>query len=137
MYKLLIVDDEPLVCVGVQSILDWKALGIEIIGTAPQRTAGGRADRPAYADIVISDIKMPVKNGLKLAQECHETYGPLPVFIMLTSYEDFGYARQAIKAHVVDYLVKIELTKTPWANRYKTPSKRSGGTRPAPRHPWP
>ena len=109
MYKLLIVDDEPLVCVGVQSILDWKALGIEIVGTARNGQQAAELIAQHMPDIVISDIKMPVKNGLQLAQECHETYGPLPVFIMLTSYEDFGYARQAIKAHVVDYLVKIEL----------------------------
>ena len=109
MYTLLIVDDEPLVCVGVQSILDWKALGIEIVGTARNGQQAAELIAQHMPDIVISDIKMPVKNGLKLAQECHEAYGPLPVFIMLTSYEDFGYARQAIKAHVVDYLVKIEL----------------------------
>lgn len=109
MYKLLIVDDEPLVCVGVQSILDWKALDIEIIGTARNGQQAAELIDAHMPDIVISDIKMPVKNGLQLAQECREAYGPLPVFIMLTSYEDFGYARQAIKAHVVDYLVKIEL----------------------------
>lgn len=109
MYKLLIVDDEPLVCVGVQSILDWKSLDIEIIGTARNGRQAAELIAQHMPDIVISDIKMPVKNGLNLAQECREAYGPLPVFIMLTSYEDFGYARQAIKAHVVDYLVKIEL----------------------------
>lgn len=109
MYKLLIVDDEPLVCVGVQSMLDWKALGIEVIGTARNGQQAAELIAQFMPDIVISDIKMPVKNGLQLAQECSEKYGRLPVFIMLTSYEDFGYARQAIKAKVADYLIKLEL----------------------------
>lgn len=109
MFKLLIVDNEPLVCVGVQSMLDWTSLGIEVVGVA--RNGQHAADMIAehHPDIVISDIKMPVMDGLQLAEECSEKYGRLPVFIMLTSYDEFNYARQALKVQAVDYLIKLEL----------------------------
>jgi two-component system response regulator YesN len=109
MFKLLIVDDEPLVCVGVQSMLDWAALDVEIAGVARNGQHAAKMIEEHHPDIIISDIKMPIKNGLRLAQECNEKYGRLPVFIMLTSYEEFIYARQALKAQAVDYLIKPEL----------------------------
>lgn len=109
MFKLLIVDDEPLVCVGVQSMLNWAALGVEIAGVARNGQHAADMIEEHHPDIVISDIKMPVRNGLQLALECNEKYGRLPVFIMLTSYDDFNYARQALKAQAVDYLIKPEL----------------------------
>ncbi len=109
MYKLLIVDDEPLVCVGVQSMLDWAAMDVEVIGTARN---GGQAEEiiaKKKPDIVVTDIKMPVKDGLQLARESSDKNGPVPVFIMLTSFEEFEYARQALQAKAVDYLIKMEL----------------------------
>ena len=109
MFKLLIVDDEPLVCVGVQSMLDWASLGIEIVGIARNGQYAANMIEEHHPDIVISDIKMPIKNGLQLAQESSEKYGRLPVFIMLTSYDDFSYARQALQAQAIEYLIKPEL----------------------------
>lgn len=109
MLKLLIVDDEPLVCVGVQSMLDWATLGIEIVGVARNGQYAANMIEEHHPDIVISDIQMPVKNGLQLALECSEKYGRLPVFIMLTSYDEFNYARQALQVQAVDYLIKPEL----------------------------
>lgn len=112
MYKLLIADDEPLVCVGVQSMLDWAALGVEIVGVARNGQQAAEMIEQLQPDIVISDIKMPVKSGLQLAQECNEKYGSIPVFIILTSYEDFEFARKAIQAQAIDYLVKLELDES-------------------------
>ena len=61
--------------------------------------------------IVIADIRMPVMSGLDLVRKCREQTGELPVFIMLTSYEEFEYAREeALRYHVAEYLVKLELT---------------------------
>lgn len=109
MYKLLIADDEPLVCVGVQSMLDWASLDIEIVGIARNGEQAAEMIAETQPDIVITDIKMPLKTGLALARESQEKYGEVPAFIILTSYEDFAFARQAIQAHAVDYLVKLEL----------------------------
>lgn len=109
MYKLLIVDDEPLVQVGIKSMLDWNALDIEITGTAANGEAALKLIEEDLPDIVITDIKMPILSGLELVRICRERYGSLPAFLILTSYEDFAMAKQAISYQVTDYLVKLEL----------------------------
>ena len=66
MYQLLIVDDEPLVQAGIRSMLNWNELNIEICGTAMNGKAALEMIRQYRPDIVITDIKMPVMNGLEL-----------------------------------------------------------------------
>ena len=90
-------------------MLEWEKLGYTVCGTARNGKIALEVIEREQPDIVIADVKMPVMDGLALAHACHEK-GPLPVFIMLTSSEDFTYARRAIEAGVVDYLVKMELT---------------------------
>lgn len=109
MYKLLIVDDEPLVQVGIKSMLDWVTLDIEIVGTASNGEAALKLIEEQMPDIVITDIKMPILSGLELVRICRERFGSLPAFLILTSYEDFAMAKQAIAYRVTDYLVKLEL----------------------------
>lgn len=111
MYQLLIVDDEPLVQVGIKSMLNWAELGIEVCGTAMNGQAALKIIEDKSPDIVITDIKMPVMSGLELAKTCLERYGDArPNFIILTSYEDFHMAKEALTYQVSDYLVKLELT---------------------------
>ena len=111
MYKLLIVDDEPLVQVGIKSMLPWEAMQIEIIGIASNGQAALSIIEENMPDIVITDIKMPIMSGLELARTCLERYeNRQPAFIILTSYEDFSLAREALTCRVSDYLVKLELT---------------------------
>ena len=109
MLRILLADDEPLVLIGLQGMLEWEKLGYAICGTARNGRIAQELIVREQPDIVIADVKMPVMDGLALAHACHEK-GPLPVFIMLTSSEDFSYARRAIEAGVVDYLVKMDLT---------------------------
>jgi two-component system response regulator YesN len=110
MVKLLIADDEPLVCVGLRSMLKWEDYGIEIAGTARNGQQAAEIIENRRPDIVITDIKMPLKTGLELAEECAEKYGKIPLFIILTSFEEFDFVRRAIGVQAVDYLVKPELT---------------------------
>lgn len=111
MYKLLIVDDEPLVQAGIKSMLDWTEMDIEICGTAMNGQVALKIIEESSPDIVITDIKMPVMSGLELAHICYERYGSRhPVFIILTSYEDFHMAKEALTYQVANYLVKLELT---------------------------
>lgn len=111
MIKLLIVDDELLVVTGVKTIINWSELGIEICGTATNGSAALDMIEKYQPELVISDIKMPIMNGLELASTCHSRYGKLPLFILLTNYEEFQFVREAIKYGVVDYLIKLELDK--------------------------
>jgi two-component system response regulator YesN len=110
MVKLLIVDDEPLVCVGIRSMLKWEDLSVEICGTARNGQQALNMIEELKPEIVITDIKMPIKSGLELAEECHKKSGRLPLFIILTSFEEFEYVRRALVFQAVDYLVKLELT---------------------------
>ncbi|NLZ81257.1 MAG: response regulator [Clostridiales bacterium] len=111
MIKLLIIDDEPLVITGIKSMLNWGGLGIEICGTASNGSQALGFIEKYQPELVISDIKMPIMNGLKLAKTCNERYGKLPLFILLTSYDEFELVREAIRYDVVDYLIKLELNK--------------------------
>ena len=111
MYKLLIVDDEPLVQVGIKSMLNWQELDVGICGIAMNGQAALDIIEKEDPDIVITDLKMPIMSGLELIRNCRERYGSeRPAFIILTSYEDFQYAKEALRYQVTDYLVKIELT---------------------------
>lgn len=59
-------------------------------------------------DIVLIDIKMPVKDGLEVVRECRKAGSELPLFILLTSFEEFQFAKEAIRLGAVDYLIKLE-----------------------------
>ena len=110
MTRVLLVDDEPLVLIGMQSMIDWAGQGFELVGTA--RNGGEALERIAetHPDIVVSDIRMPVLDGLGLAARCREKDPALPAFIMLTSYEEFDYVRRSLSLGAVEYLVKLDLT---------------------------
>lgn len=109
MTKLLIADDEPLVQIGIKSMLNWADYGIELCGTAVNGAHALELIEEYSPEIVITDIRMPIMNGLELAKTCMETYGKIPLFIILTSYEEFQLVKEALSYQVVDYLVKLEL----------------------------
>lgn len=108
--KLIIADDEPLVLVGLQSMIGWAELGIEIVAVARNGKQLQDAIEKERPDLVITDIKMPIKSGLEVMKETSVTYGRLPLFILLTSYEEFSFVKEALLLQAVDYLVKLELT---------------------------
>jgi two-component system response regulator YesN len=108
MFKVVIIDDEALVRVGLKSIIDWNEQGCELIGEASNGQAGYDLIISNKPDIVITDIKMPVMDGLKMIKSLTEQ-NIRPKFIILSSYDDFNLARQAMKYGVEEYLIKLEL----------------------------
>lgn len=108
--KLLIADDEPLVQIGLKSMIQWEELDIEICGTASNGDSAWEMICRHHPDIVITDIRMPCSSGLELGRKCGQELGRIPVFIILTSYEDFQYVKEAMGFQAVDYLVKIDLS---------------------------
>jgi len=109
MYKLLIIDDEPLILVGLESMLPWADYDITVCGKASNGRQALEMIESLQPDIVITDIKMPIMNGLELIEECHKRFDPTPEFIILTCHEDFPYVKMALKYRVVDYLIKLGL----------------------------
>lgn len=110
MTRVFIVDDEPLVLIGMQGMLDWGELGYEVVGTARNGAEALKAFDDARPDIVISDIRMPVLDGLAMVEQCRQQDSALPAFIMLTSYEEFDYVKRSMRLGAVEYLIKMDLT---------------------------
>jgi len=110
MYRVIIVDDEPLILTGVASLIEWEEYGCTIIAKAANGLQAYEQIKEMHPDIVITDIKMPVMNGIELMEKCkQEEYNPY--FIVLTNLEEFNLAKIALALGAVDYQVKLELTE--------------------------
>ncbi len=105
MYKMLIVDDEYLVLRGIKETIDWNQYSIEIVGEASNGLDGFNLALKLKPDIIISDIKMPLLNGIELAEKLnkHQFDGAL---IILSGYSDFEYAKKAFENGVFSYVLK-------------------------------
>lgn len=115
LVKMIIVDDEPVICRGLRLTIDWRELGVEVIGEAYDGEEALRLMEREPADIVLTDIRMDGMDGLQLSGELSKRYPDIRL-IIISGYEDFQYARQAMRIGVQDYLLKPveidELTKT-------------------------
>lgn len=109
MYRILVVDDEPLVGLGITTLLNHME-GVTVCDMASNGKEALEKIREHSPQIVITDIKMPIMDGLELIRECKTRYGHNLAFIVLTSYEEFALIREAISYQVVDYLLKVGLT---------------------------
>lgn len=105
MYKLLIVDDEKIVIDGLTSATNWKEHHIEIVGTASDGQEALEKIIKNKPDIVLVDIRMPKMNGLDLIKETR-LHKLGTVFIIISGYSEFNYAKRAIELEAIDYLVK-------------------------------
>ncbi|MBW4084376.1 response regulator [Paenibacillus sp. S150] len=103
--KMLIVDDEPVICKGLRLTIDWAALGVEVIGEAYDGGEALRVMGSTEVDFLLSDIRMDGMDGLQLAEQVGQLY-PEVRMVIISGYEDFDYARQAIRLGVNDYLLK-------------------------------
>ncbi|MFD2329600.1 response regulator [Cohnella sp. GCM10020058] len=105
MYKVMIVDDEPLILKGMHSILDWGRHGLRIEAQAASGEEAAERFLAHPVDIVITDIRMPGISGLKLI-ETLRSVDPSVKFIVLSGYDDFGYVKEGIKFGIENYLLK-------------------------------
>lgn len=110
MLKILIVDDE----VPIRQWLEFciqKIEGFSVVGLAAHGAEGYSLYRKTLPDIVITDIRMPVMDGLEMIRMI-QNINPSVYTIVLTSHEDFGYARQAIGLGAAEYILKTEISDT-------------------------
>ncbi|MBF9016502.1 MULTISPECIES: response regulator [unclassified Oceanispirochaeta] len=112
--KVIIVDDEQIIRQGIKTFVPWEALKCTMVGEAANGLEALLLMEKVNADIIISDIRMPLMDGLDLSRELRLKYPDCRI-ILLTGYEDFDYARKALQYQVEDYLLKPvgddELTK--------------------------
>lgn len=118
MYRVLLADDEPIILSGLQSMLRWEEHDCTVVGSARNGEQTLELIGQSRPDVVICDINMPLLTGLEVLRRCAEEDDG-PVFIMLTNYEDFEMAREAMRNHAVDYLLKIDLDEEKLVNSIK------------------
>ncbi len=105
MYKIMFIDDEPLILRRLHQIIDWPSLGFEILRDASDGNEALEQIRRTPPDIIICDINMPNMDGLTLAEKIKEDF-PHTEIIILTVNDSFGCAQQALNTGVDHYLLK-------------------------------
>lgn len=113
--RLLIVDDEVIIRTGLASVIAWHELGIELLHPAASAEEAWSRLSEERPHILMTDIRMNGRSGLELAEAALDLLPELEV-IILSGYDDFSYAQQAIRNGVTDYLLKTskpeEIIKT-------------------------
>lgn len=105
MIPVMIVDDEKFVRRGIIEDTDWALIDCEVVAEASNGAEALELARQTKPLLVISDINMPKVNGLQLAEKLLAEY-PETKVIFLSAYDEFEYARQAVRIGVSDYLLK-------------------------------
>ncbi|WP_394924363.1 response regulator [uncultured Robinsoniella sp.] len=105
MMKVIVVEDEPAILAGIVRMIENLELDMEVRGSyrnGEQALAGMEKDLP---DIVVTDIRMPVMNGLELIGEAQKRYEGIE-YVVLSGYSEFAYAKEAIRFGVDSYILK-------------------------------
>lgn len=134
MLKLLIADDERITRDTIASIIQWEKLGITLIGSAKNGIDAYNMILDETPDIVMTDIRMPGFSGLELVEAVSKT-DLQTQFIILSGYEEFDYAREAMKYGIKHYLLKpcnakqitecmLEITKDCYQERVQQEATR-------------
>ena len=105
MYRVAIIDDEPLIVEGLSKTMAWGKWNCQVIGTAGDGKEGMELIREKRPDIVITDICMPKMDGLKMIAGLKSEFPDMQL-IILTGYREFEYARRAIELGVSRFLLK-------------------------------
>jgi two-component system, response regulator YesN len=103
--KVLLVDDEPILLQGLSQLVDWHGLGYRLVGQAENGQDALELAEQLQPDLVISDMRMPMLDGVGFIAALHETM-PETAILVLSAYEDFSYAQAALENGVSGYLLK-------------------------------
>lgn len=105
MYRVLIIDDEPIIRKGLKNIINWRNFDCEVVGEAADGLGGSELIRKHLPDIIITDIRMPEIDGLTMLQEIRGIVPDCKI-IILTGYRDFDYVHEALKLGAFEFLLK-------------------------------
>ena len=103
--RIVIVEDEKRAARGLRSLLERISADYTIVGEAPDGISAFELIKKEQPDLVFTDIRMQFMDGLALIKAVRE-YGLDTRFVIISAYEEFDYARAALKLNVTDYLVK-------------------------------
>jgi len=105
MKQAVLIDDNLYVVEGIKKNIEWAALGVEITAVFSDGTGVANYMREHPVDLLVTDINMPGLNGLDMAREILKEF-PYIKIILISAYDDFDYARQAVRLGVFDYVEK-------------------------------
>ncbi|MFC6332963.1 response regulator [Paenibacillus septentrionalis] len=106
MLRVLLVDDETFFRQGLRAIVDWQSCGYEVIGEEDNGEDAFHFIVRERPDVVITDIRMPEIDGLELIHKVVQQEKLKTKFIIVSGYDEFKYAQQAVKYGVCDFLLK-------------------------------
>jgi len=106
MISVLLVDDEQFVRMGLRNLIDWESCGYQVIGEADNGEDALDMIEQSRPELVITDIRMPVLDGLELIRRVSEESSLPTKFIILSGYDEFKYAQQAMRYGVSDFILK-------------------------------
>lgn len=104
-YSVLLVDDEALELDALKNYVDWESMGMEVTGIARNGKAAWEKIMAGEPDVVITDIQMPVMDGITLANKIF-SYNRRIRILFLTGYDEVEYLKAAIRVGAVDYILK-------------------------------
>ncbi|MCI8482901.1 MAG: response regulator [Lachnospiraceae bacterium] len=105
MYKVMLVDDEPIIVEGLSRSIAWEKWNCQVVAAAYNGLEGKKVIEEQKPDIVFMDICMPEMDGLAMIAAIHSQFPDLEVCV-LTGYRDFEYAKEAIRLGVTRFLLK-------------------------------
>ena len=105
MYKIIFIDDEILIREAVSGNTPWEEAGFQLVGTAENGRDAISLIEKSHPHVVLTDIRMPIMDGLELAKYVHENYDDIKVMI-LSGHDEFDYAKRALQYGVSEYILK-------------------------------
>jgi len=102
---MILVEDESFERASLKNCIDWDMIGVRIIGEAENGSQGLAMVMNLHPDIVLTDVKMPVMNGIEMARQIRKL-APETKILFLSSYDDFEHAQQAIDLNISAYVTK-------------------------------
>ncbi|RKX71270.1 MAG: hypothetical protein DRP60_15085, partial [Spirochaetes bacterium] len=105
LVSVMLVDDEIMALNNLKNLIDWEEAGYTIVASETNPRNALESFHKYRPQIVLVDIMMPVMNGLELSREIFALNIPVRILI-LTSYKDFLYAKEAVEIGISNYLVK-------------------------------
>lgn len=105
MYRVMVVDDEPTAVNLIKAIIEKKSGKFKVVATAYDGQEALKKIEIFQPDVIITDIQMPVMNGLQLVENCSEKY-PDMVKVVVSGFQEFEYAKDAIRFGAMDYILK-------------------------------
>lgn len=106
MFNVLLVDDEPWVLEGLRTMIAWEKHGFRVCGEASSGRDALRMVQDYRPELVVTDIRMPMLNGLEFMEQSNRMLEKPPKFVVLSGYDDFEYARTAMRQRAAGYLLK-------------------------------